>query len=88
MYDCVKEKEKMFTENGIKHLLKILKKSEELLNTSGAFKASNIITGDIDLSLACLDFLSEIGYLREVTSEEYAKIQDRIYVEGDMGNQG
>ena len=65
------EKQKIFTEEGVKKIIQIKDNAVRLISRSGAATVSNIIQdvgGDSFLLVACIDFLVETGYLKKVAS--------------------
>ena len=73
------QRDKVFTPEGVNALLKINMDSWNYLARSGAFKASQVMSGDAWLVLNCLDVLVENKMLREVTPLGTAG-QDRVFV--------
>jgi hypothetical protein len=72
----------IFTENGQVMFLKIRDRAHALIETAGAARLSNIISGVCGDSwdmLACVDRLVELGEIREITSED-VRGQDRVFV--------
>jgi hypothetical protein len=80
-YKYETERGAIFTENGQKDFLQIRDKASKLLDSSGAFKSDNVLTGDCWFALACLDRLVELGELKEVTSG--GRGQDRVFIRGE-----
>ena len=82
MYEYQKEREKLFTEDGLKLLLKIRDKVKELLTEAGAFTMEKAISGQGGSSwmcLACIDYLVEKEEIREVTALGSCAGQNRIF---------
>lgn len=79
MYNYQTERPTLFTEEGQIVFLKIRDKAHELLKKSGAFKLSNVITGDTWLAMVCVDRLVELAEIREVTNATICG-QDRVFV--------
>lgn len=81
MYNYQTEKPYIFTEDGNKIFLKIRDKVHSLLKTSGAFmmeNATNGMGGNSWFQLACVDYLVELGEIREIKTDGAA--QHRIFV--------
>jgi hypothetical protein len=84
-YNYKTERPKLFTEDGLQMLLKIKDTARLLIKNAGACnmtEACRAVRGDSWTQLACLDYLVEIGELREVTAGMNVNGQDRIYVRG------
>jgi ABC-type uncharacterized transport system ATPase subunit len=74
------EKEKIFTEDGVKMLLTIRDNVAKALENSGAFIMHKITTsGDSWTQLAVLDYMVEQGEIHEVTGNNVAG-QHRVFV--------
>ena len=80
MYIYEEIKPSLFTEEGVAGLLIIRDSVQVHLESSGAFKASKVITGDSWMALAALDFMVEKGELREVEHDCLA--QNRVFIAG------
>jgi hypothetical protein len=82
MYDYQEQKHNLFTERGTKMLLEVRDSIDQKLKLSGAVRsgeAINDVTGDSWTMLACLDYLVEIGEIREITGSNVAG-QRRVFV--------
>jgi hypothetical protein len=76
------ERDKIFTEDGVRLLLQIHAKIETLLHVSGAVQMEHILRhfgGDSWLKMACVDHLVREDFLIEVTTWECPG-QDRVFV--------
>lgn len=86
MYEYEKEKQRIFTDEGQRHFLKIRDKVDGLLEVAGAFKPRKaIIAGDSYLSMACVDRLVELDEVREATNINSTLTHDKIFVRGIKG---
>lgn len=68
-YNYITERPFVFTEKGIKKLLKLRDRAEELLRAAGAFREQELhqsVSGDSWETLACVDYLVESGDIRLV----------------------
>lgn len=82
MYQYEKERERLFTDEGQRMLLKIRDNVQRLLRMAGAFEMSHAtegVTGNSWQMLACVDRLVELGELRELTARGTAG-QYRVFV--------
>ena len=80
-YDYKKEKPEIFTERGQRMFLEIRDRVDGLLVNSGAFTMENAIkgaTGSVWPMMACVDWMVELGELREIPTSGAG--QDRIFV--------
>jgi len=71
-YEYINERPFVFTENGIKMLLKLRDRARELLGEAGAFREQelqNCVSGDSWHMLACVDYLVERGDIRRVCGD-------------------
>lgn len=76
------EKPNLFTDGGIRDVLKIHHEAQRLLGIAGAFRmieVCRVVTGDVWFQLAALDYLVELGHIREVTDPNVWG-QDRVFV--------
>ena len=80
-YQYEVKKQKLFTDEGQRHFLKVRDNVKELLATAGAFRVDKVLSGDSWFCLACVDRLVELGELIELTDEQVAG-QDRVFVKG------
>jgi hypothetical protein len=83
MYNYETQRNELFTESGQRLFLKIRDKANELLNTAGAFRMQEVMTGYGSGStwdmLACVDRMVELGEIREVSGPGYVPGQYRIF---------
>jgi hypothetical protein len=82
MYQYELEKPKIFTEEGARVLLTVRDHVARMLTTSGAFmlaKAFDGVQADTWLTIACVEFLAEIGEIHEVPRTNVTT-QHRIFV--------
>lgn len=83
MYNYEDLKPSLFTEDGFKKILKARDNVARFLATAGAFTMGNAISGiggDSWTSMACIDYLVEIGEIREITGESKVMGQHRVFV--------
>lgn len=83
MYDYLKEREKIFTEDGQEMFLKIRDNTKKLLDTAGAAslgKMINCCTGDVWVMIACVDRMIELGEIKEITNAHAVWAQNRVFV--------
>lgn len=81
-YQYETEKPKLFTEEGQRLFLAIRDKTALLLETSGAARMQEMISGqsgNVWEMLACVDRMIELGELREITHDGVAG-QYRVFV--------
>jgi hypothetical protein len=74
----------IFTEEGVRDLLVVKDHVAGLLDAAGAvmlWKAIATVSGDSWHQLAIMDYLVELGYLREITTPGVAA-QHRVFVGG------
>ena len=77
------ERKALFSEEGVKMLLKVRDNVDRLLKYSGAFEcgyAMSNVGGDSWQHLAALDYLCEIGVLKKVYDQ--GRGQDQVFVRG------
>jgi len=81
MYNYQTERQSLFTEEGQIMFLRIRDKTQQLLKTSGAARAQEMMvgTGDSWKMLACLDRMVELREIREITASGVAG-QHRVFV--------
>ena len=80
-YSYEKERQSIFTEDGIQMLMKIRDNVKRLADISGAFTVGRAIsntTGDSWQMLACLDYLEETSEIRKVYS--LGPTREHIYI--------
>lgn len=76
-----RERDKVFTPEGVRVLLDIRTKAACLIRDAGAFESSRVIIDETWLTLNCLDVLEEYGHVVCLNKAE-AMGQHRIYAEG------
>lgn len=84
MYVYQTERPKLFTEDGVTKMLAVRDCVYRKIAVAGAVEQSHAtddVSGDGWLLLACLDYLVERGELREITSTSVPG-QDRVFVKG------
>ena len=84
MYDFAEQRPKLFTEDGVAKVIAIRDCVQRKIASAGAVKQSHAtdgVSGDGWLLLACLDYLVERGELCELTGPS-ARGQDRVFIEG------
>jgi hypothetical protein len=84
MYNYEVEKRNIFSEDGIKMLLSIRDNVKCFLKRSGAVRLGEAIagqTGDSWTMIACIDYLVELGELKEITDSQ-CMCQHRVFIEG------
>lgn len=83
MYNYETEKERLFTDQGQRMLLKVRDHARTLLEHAGAARCEELMSGagggDSWQMLACVDRLVELGEIREIPQERCAT-QYRVYV--------
>jgi hypothetical protein len=88
-YQFATERSRLFTEDGVKMLTKVRDNVKQHLATSGAVRADKAwtgVSGDSWQMLACLDYLVEIGEIRELGPTGWG--QDRVFVSVEGGSRG
>jgi len=78
-YNYEKEKKQLDT----KMLASITSTAQSLLDTAGAFTFPYVtreIKGKIWSMIACVDYLVEIGFIREITNKDI--LAERVFVKG------
>jgi len=83
MYKYSDVKPEIFTEDGQVLFLAIRDNVFDLLKKSGAVKMGNAIAktvGSSWLQMACVDRLVELGEIREITENQHAAGQHRVFV--------
>ena len=81
-YSYEKERENIFTEDGVKFLMKVIIAAESLERTKGVVivdDVQQIVSGDTWDSLACIDYLCEQGMLHELERQPRGFVQDRTF---------
>jgi len=63
-YDYKLERPKLFTEDGVKRLMKVRDKVKSLLKTAGAFRLAEAGIFEWE-DMACIEYLVELGELIE-----------------------
>lgn len=85
-YDYHTEKAKLFTRDGRVMFERIREKVEWLIKVSGAARMSEIIEGERGTDnelMACVDRLTQVGVLKEVTDEQTLNYH-RVFVPADF----
>ena len=83
VYKYEEQKPEIYTDRGIDMLMRFLKAASKKFKTSGAFRYDSIsLSGDSWLHLAVVDYLVEIGDLKEIPTD--GATQERIFVKGDL----
>lgn len=84
-YDYKKQRNELFTEQGVKVLTAVRDEAFRLLHISGAFMAQKVLTGDSWTAHAALDYMVELGELFEVTHNDRDRWgQHRVYIGGKV----
>lgn len=84
MYDYAKERPKVFLEENQEAFLRIRDKAFKLISIAGAAMMEKLVsnkeegTGDVNIDMACIDRLVEIGDLEEVFTA--ANDRHRIFI--------
>lgn len=83
-YDYQKERAALFTEDGVKFLIKLRDNVKRLCKLAGAVRASEAWNGtdggNTWTMLAGLDYLVERGEIREITAPDSVWGQHRVFV--------
>jgi len=82
-YHYLIEKPRLFTEDGFKMLIAIRDNARKLIDVAGCVrmdKAMGRVSGDSWQMLACIDYLVELGELREIAPIDSVAEQSRIFV--------
>ena len=82
MYDYQTSKKEIFTKENQAMFFSIRDKIQKMLAVAGAFRMQEAIaneTGNSFVMLACVDWLVEMGEIREVTDKDVAG-QRRVFV--------
>ncbi len=82
MYNYETERESLFTDRGQRMFLQVRERALKLLKEAGAVRMQEAISGASGSSwtmLACLDRMSELGEIREITRHGVAG-QHRVFV--------
>lgn len=85
MYNYLKEKPKLLTDEGQRNLLKIRDSVLSKLEVSGAITMHNAMKNDVYIpnsweKMAYIDRLVELGEIKEVKQAEIPAGQDRIFI--------
>jgi hypothetical protein len=83
-YNYELQRHEIFSEDGIKTLVKMRDKAKELIKVAGAARADKIMSatmGDSWTMLAALDYMVETGDLYRVTAERTTMGQHQIFTE-------
>jgi hypothetical protein len=80
-YDYKTERSKLFSEDGVSALMKVRENANKCIRASGAVMSSHLMQGASDTwtALAAMDYLVEIGDLKEVTNKSVMG-QHRVFV--------
>jgi len=71
----------VFTERGVPQLMRIKDRANRLIREAGAAKLGNIIADETGCSwdlLACVDYLVELGNMKEIKRDCMA--QNRVFI--------
>jgi hypothetical protein len=82
-YVYQEEKPKLLTDAGQRLFLRFRDRTQQLLKTSGAARAHELMagfSGDSWVLLACIDRLVELGELRLIEQADHVATQAQIYV--------
>jgi hypothetical protein len=80
-YDYQIERKNVFTEEGVKTTIAILEKATAICKDAGCVSMSKLFQpGSTWVSMACADFLCEIGVLRQITDPTKVTGQDQVFV--------
>ena len=83
MYSYEKEKERIFTQEGMKDFIKVRDHVIRVLKTSGVIDmghAMSVVTGDSWYMMALVDHMVVMGDIYEVKHENCCWAQHRIFV--------
>ena len=82
-YSYDEEKPRIYTDEGIDMMLRLLKAAKKRFKMSNCFRYDSIsLSGDSWLHLAVVDYLVEIAELKEIKTE--GPTQHRIFVKGEL----
>jgi hypothetical protein len=84
-YSYAEMKDSLFTPDGTRCLLAVRDSAFRMLKASGAFVCWAVLrdtAGDDWVRLACLDYLTELGEIREVPLTPPPAGQDRLFLAG------
>lgn len=84
MYNYKEQRSELFTEEGVKSIIKVRDKVEHLLRTAGAFRGDTI-GGSWD-ELLVLDYLVELGELVKLRDPETCWAQFQVYSTPQLHN--
>ena len=82
MYNYKEQRESIFTEDGVPHLMIIRDKVHKLLNLAGCATMQSIINGiggDSWKNMACVDYLIETKEIKEIEQKNEVAGQHRIF---------
>jgi len=81
VYEYKEHRPRIFTELGVKVLVKIIRKIDSMVETSGAFVEHKLYgtAADSWLASTCLDYLVEIEEIERV-SDDKTFLQNRVFV--------
>lgn len=86
MYSYQTEKQNLFTEDGLVLFLSIRDKVKMHLKNAGAVRIDEAISGNSGDSwtmIACVDYLVELGEIKEITAPNSCPGQHRVFVSGN-----
>lgn len=84
MYKYEEQKAAIFTESGARTLIEMRDKIKAALQSTGAFIVEKVmVSGDSWTMLAVVDYLAELGEIREIKQERCAG-QRRVFVNGKL----
>ena len=87
MYKYEEQKSQIFTEDGSRTLIEMRDKIKAALKFSGAFIVERVmVAGDSWVMLAVVDYLAELGEIREIKQDQCAG-QHRVFVRGKFSNE-
>lgn len=86
-YSYAKEKPVVFTEEGSRDVLRVLKFAQKMLEQAGAVRAGELMGAAKHVSdtwglMACIDRLVELEELFEVTDPAKVCWQHRVFIKG------
>lgn len=86
-YDYKRERHSVFTEDGVRRVIRMRTKALELIGIAGAVRADKVLEssggGSSFHALAALDYLVETGDLVAIPMREGSWAQHQVYVTGE-----
>ena len=81
VYEYKEQRPRIFTEYGVQCLVRAIRKTDKLLETSGAFMEGAVydVSADSWLTSALLDYLVEIKEIEKITDER-VWLQHRVFI--------